>query len=937
MKAKFKPEFRANPDKYYPTSTLRDKLGFHRNECTKCNKFFWNMDKDRTVCGDSNCIGSYEFIGTGTGIGVGRDKKLTIKDVWDTYEKSFGSEKVPCTAIERYPVVARWRNDVDFVLAGIFCFQPYCVTGELEPPANPLICPQFCVRFNDLDNIGLTGRHYSGFVMLGIQAFNRTNDMRMWKDECVQANFNWLTNHLGIDPKDITFMEDIWAGGGNLGPCIEYFIKGIEIGNMVFMQYKTFHDGSFEELPIKVIDTGIGLERIPWLLNGSATSYIDIFPKTFDYVATKLGVSMDNDIWKKLGPLSSRLDIDECEDIKETWEQISQVIGEPLPVIKKAIEPLRDIFIILDHTRSLLMCISDGALPSNVGGGGNLRNILRRSFAIMKKNEWWSKMTFDEYLHIFEVHKEDLRGLYGEFKPYPSFNSIIRIEHEKWLNTEGEQKKKLDTLIKKKKGELDIDDWIVAMGSYGIPPEVIAQVSGKEIPPNLYFEIAQRQERIHKAAEQILYDTTHLPATKNLYYDNHHLYDFEGKVVAVFANVQQGNQRNIVILDQSAFYPTSGGQQHDTGSIIIKGKKYEIVDGEKVGHAVLHILDRPVEDSDEDVVGTVVQVHIDEKRRAQLRNHHTATHIVFAASRQVLGPHVWQQGAKKTIDQAHLDVTHYSQIKKEELIAIQDAANRIVMSGKVINKSLMEKSEAEKQFGFSLYQGGVVPGNELRIVNIADTDTEACCGTHCDNTGEVGWIKIVNSKKLADGVVRLYFVAGERTLDCLNTETRVINELCDMWGVQMSNLVENASKFFKESKAGKKEVAELSKYAVSLEVKYVCNVEKLQKVVIKTTEESPTLFISILPSLGPELKAANGGKSVIYIGNNFLFGLLADASHLDATKIQTKANESLAAKRTGKPVVEGVTVSEKVTFECKAGKVGVRASSDTRLERTKSK
>lgn len=398
LKKLIKPEFEANPDKYYPTETLRNKLGFNRGQCEKCKKFFWNLDKNRKICGDSSCVGTYEFIGKGTGIGVGREKKLTLKDVWDTYEKSFGSEDVPCTAIERYPVVARWRNDVDFVLAGIFCFQPFCVTGELDPPANPLICPQFCVRFNDLDNIGLTGRHYSGFIMLGIQAFNKPGEHKMWKDECVQANYNWLTNHLKVDPNDITFIEDIWAGGGNLGPCIEYFIKGMEIGNMVFMQYKTFHDGTFEELPIKVIDTGIGLDRIPWLLNGSPTSYADTFPIAYEYLTSKLGINMNNDIWQKLGPYSCRLDVDECEDMEKTWNQIADLVGQPLDVIKKAIEPLRDIFIILDHTRSLLMCITDGALPSNVGGGGNLRNILRRTFAIMKKNDWWSKLSFEDYL-----------------------------------------------------------------------------------------------------------------------------------------------------------------------------------------------------------------------------------------------------------------------------------------------------------------------------------------------------------------------------------------------------------------------------------------------------------------------------------------------------------------------------------------------------------
>jgi alanyl-tRNA synthetase len=799
--------------------------------------------------------GLYEFIGTGTGIGVGRETKLTSADVWKTYVESFGSEKVPCTPIDRYPVVARWRNDVDFVLAGIFCFQPYCVTGELEPPANPLICPQFCVRFNDLDNIGLTGRHYSGFVMLGIQAFNRDNDMRMWKDECVQANFNWLTKHLKIDPNDITFVEDIWAGGGNLGPCIEYFIKGMEIGNMVFMQYKTFHDGSMEELPIKVIDTGIGLDRIPWLLNGSPTSYPDIFPQAYEYFSTKLGISMDNEIWRKLGPYSCRLDIDECLDINKAWDMISKEINVPLEEIKKAIEPLKDIFIILDHTRSLLMCISDGALPSNIGGGSNLRNILRRTFAIMKKNDWFSKMKFEEYLQIYEMHKLDLKGLYGEFKPYSSFNKIITLEYEKWLNTEDQQSNKLGTLLKKNKGTLTIDDWIIAMTSWGIPADAIANISKTEIPPNLYYEIATRQERIVKAAEQILYDTSHLPETQNLYYEDHLMYHFKSKVAAVFANIKQQNSRNILILEGSAFYPTSGGQQHDLGVITLEGKEYTIKDIEKVGKCVLHILDREVEGSNENLVGKEVVCRIDPDRRTQLRNHHTACHIVFAAARKVLGPHVWQHGSKITVQQAHLDITHFAYVEKSEILLIQEAANRIIMSGKKIQKGIMDKAEAEKTYGFSLYQGGVVPGNTLRIVNIENTDVEACCGTHCDNTNEVGWIKIIAAKKIADGIVRLYFVAGERTIKCLNEETNIITELTKMWSdISQDKLLSTAERIFKEAKSYKAEASENIKSILNLEVKYICDVEKIQKAVVLSKEANPTIYFSYLNSHAKALK-----------------------------------------------------------------------------------
>jgi alanyl-tRNA synthetase len=285
--------------------------------------------------------------------------------------------------------VARWRNDVDYVAAGIYCFQPYCVTGELDPPANPLICPQFCVRFNDLDNIGLTGRHYSGFIMLGIQVFNHPDKYIFFKDECVEFNYRWLTEELEIDPDEITFIEDVWAGGGNLGPSIEYFVRGLEVGNMVFMQYKTFHDGSREELQIKIIDTGIGLERIAWLYNGTPTSYVDTFQNALGYLTAKLGVEVNSDIWEKFGPFSCQLNIDEVDDIEATWARVSKETGVEVALLKQAITQAKDLYIILDHTRSVLMTVTDGSLPSNVGGGGNVRNILRRVFSILEKNGWW--------------------------------------------------------------------------------------------------------------------------------------------------------------------------------------------------------------------------------------------------------------------------------------------------------------------------------------------------------------------------------------------------------------------------------------------------------------------------------------------------------------------------------------------------------------------
>lgn len=344
-----------------------------------------------------------------------------------------------------------------------------------------------------------------------------------------------MTEELGIDPEEITFIEDVWAGGGNLGPSIEYFVGGLELGNMVFMQYKYNHDATYEDLSVKVIDVGIGLERIPWLINGSPTSYIDTFTTSYKYLNDKLQIPLENDVWNTLGPYSCKLDIDESEDIDATWEEIAKIINLPVADIKRAIIPIRDLFIILDHTRTALMIITDGGLPSNTGGGSNCRNIIRRIFATLKKNDWWDKLGgIDGLLELFETHKKDLSSLYGPFSEYKSFGDIIKIEYERWNSTEDGQKKKIEQLVSKKKGKLSLDDWITAMQSWGIPADVIAQVCKTEIPGNLYNEISNRAEKVAKAQEAILYDTYKYPETHNLYYEDHRLYSFTAKIIAVW-------------------------------------------------------------------------------------------------------------------------------------------------------------------------------------------------------------------------------------------------------------------------------------------------------------------------------------------------------------------------------------------------------------------
>jgi len=264
-------------------------------------------------------------------------------------------------------------------------------------------------------------------------------------------------------------------------------------------------------------------------------------------------------------------------------------------------------FIILDHTRTILITISDGSLPSNVGGGGNVRNILRRSFAVMKQRGWWELIGgMDGFIEIFEMHKRDLFGIYGEFPEYKSFRLIIEVEYERWLSTDEAQTVQLKKLIQKKKNKLSIDDWILAMTSWGIPLDTIAQLAGVPAPGNLYYEIACRQEKVMKAPEKILYNTIHLKETENLYFEDGKMMDFSASVIEVYANQLEENKRNLVILDKSSFYPTSGGQMHDIGTMTIEGiGKVNVVDCIKVGKCVLHKIDMELA-ADVDIVGKTV-------------------------------------------------------------------------------------------------------------------------------------------------------------------------------------------------------------------------------------------------------------------------------------------------------------------------------------------
>ncbi|MDD5111484.1 MAG: alanine--tRNA ligase-related protein, partial [Candidatus Altiarchaeota archaeon] len=247
LKARVKPEFNQNYEKYYPVKSL-GQMGFNRHVCQKCGRGYWSV-KDDGLCGDASCRGGYDFIGRKLA-----RKQFSYKEAWDEYVRVFSKwDYVP---IKRYPVVCRWYEELYFVNAGINDFQPYVVAGEVEPPAPAVLEPQFCLRFNDIDNVGITGAHYTGFIMAGQHTFNTPKKHVYFKDEGILQMHEFLTKGLGISAEELTFHEDVWAGGGNYGPSMEFFARGLELGNQVYMQYEVLPDGSSRELSTKVIDMG---------------------------------------------------------------------------------------------------------------------------------------------------------------------------------------------------------------------------------------------------------------------------------------------------------------------------------------------------------------------------------------------------------------------------------------------------------------------------------------------------------------------------------------------------------------------------------------------------------------------------------------------------------------------------------------------------------
>ena len=793
--------------------------GFIRKICKSCGSAYWTRDPSRETCGDAPCE-PYTFIGNPI------FRPHTIDSMREAYLSFF--EKEGHTRIERYPVVARWRDDIYLTIASIADFQPFVTSGVVPPPANPLTISQPCIRLNDLDSVGKSGRHLTTFEMMAHHAFNTPDEEIYWKDRTVELCDQFIAS-IGGDITKVTYKENPWIGGGNAGPSVEVLIGGLEIATLVFMslgRQKTEGKGyelkgeMYYPMKLRIVDTGYGLERLVWASKGSPTIYDAVFPEMVSRVmgAANLNHMLDNPDYTRILALNAKyaglMDISGT-NLFNLRKKVAAAIEISPDKLDKMITPVEKVYAIVDHTRCLAYMLGDCIVPSNVREGYLARLVIRRTLRMMAELKITDPLAelIEQQIRIIGMEKfeQDLNVV----------REIVDRETEKYAATLERGTRivqKVAKTYKAKSQRVPLSEIITLYDSHGIQPEMVRDIAAKEgavveLPDNFYSLVADMhseskketagEDQTAKYADRV----RGLPPTRKLFYEQPAAIEFEAVVLDFFDNY--------VVLDQTLFYPEGGGQPADTGTLVTSDSMVRVDEVIKVGEVVFHHVSGGVLSRGERVKGMV-----DEERRLSLMRHHTATHVLLHATKEVLGAHIHQAGAQKGHESSRVDIRHFKHITSEELRRIETAANRMIMADQQVEVGIENRTKAEQKYGFSLYQGGVPPGRDIRIVKVAG-DIEACAGTHCQSTGEVGIIKIIRVEHIQDGIERIEFAAGIAAIYYMQHLEGLVTASADVLSVQPDNLPATVERFFQEWKDQRKDIERLSQKLVQLEVQSI--------------------------------------------------------------------------------------------------------------------
>ena len=817
--------------------------GYTRRQCRVSGLWFWSSDPHRDTCGDTE-EDEYTFIGAPIIDGFSQ-RGRELKDAMREQFIGFFEEREH-TRVEPYPVLARWRDDIHLTIASIADFQPHVTSGAVEPPANPLAISQPCIRLNDIDAVGRSGRHLTTFEMMAHHVFNRPDEGKMyyWMEECVKYCHDMLCVTFGIDPAEITYVENPWSGGGNAGPAVEVIVGGLELATLVFMNLEEDEEGEVEikgvnysEMPLQIIDTGYGLERFCWAAAGTPTIYEAIYPESVAWLKEQAGFSADmfdmtqGELDSLLGEMSRLFGIMNIEAgsdgdrMREVFLSRLKERGHSIDseMFAAITEPLSKIYAIPDHMHALANMLGDGLVPSNAKAGYLARMIARR--VLRMRDDLGLKVSLSDLaLHHLDVNYSTKRMKQTQ----EGLVTILKGEEERYDEMLRKGMQVVKTAIKdisQEATELPDEILFTINDSHGIAPDLVMNIATdlgwKKLVLRTGFnaEMAERHAALAKAAAKavsakpLVESLPELPATVALYYEDVSSQNFEASVLAclplVGDDLPEGATHGIV-LDRTCFYPEGGGQEGDYGNLTCDSASHSVLDTRKVGELVIHLSSGPFE------VGDMVHGELDWARRRQLMDHHTAVHIVGGAARRLLGPHIYQAGANKSVESARLDITHHRRLTRSDLDQIEALANEVVQNVSRTEKLTLDRKDADRKFGFDLYQGGAPKGSDIRILRISDHDIQACGGTHHDEPGRIGQIRIVRSNAVQDGVERLHIVAGQAAMEHARNQETILRDASEVFQVPVEELPATANRFFGEWKEQRKRIEALEAEIVRL-------------------------------------------------------------------------------------------------------------------------
>ncbi|EBF7682292.1 TPA: alanine--tRNA ligase [Salmonella enterica subsp. enterica serovar Senftenberg] len=692
---------------------------------------------------------------------------------------------------------------------------------------------QRCVRaggkHNDLENVGYTARHHTFFEMLGNFSFGD-----YFKHDAIQFAWELLTGEnwfalpkerlwvtvyetddeayeiwekeVGIpreriirigDNKGAPYASDnFWQMGdtGPCGPCTEIFYdhgdhiwggppgspeedgdRYIEIWNIVFMQFNRQADGTMEPLPKPSVDTGMGLERIAAVLQHVNSNYdIDLFRTLIEAVAKVTGAT-------DLGNKSLR--------------------------------------VIADHIRSCAFLVADGVLPSNENRGYVLRRIIRR--AVRHGNMLGAKETFfyklvGPLIEVMGSAGEELKRQQAQVE------QVLKTEEEQFARTLERGLALLDEELAKLQGDtLDGETAFRLYDTYGFPVDLTADVCRERNikVDEAGFEAAMEEQR-RRAREASGFGADYNAmirvdsASEFKGYD--HL-ELNGKVTALFVDGKaveaiNAGQEAVVVLDQTPFYAESGGQVGDKGELKGAGFTFAVDDTQKYGQAIGHIGKLSAGALK---VGDAVQADVDEARRARIRLNHSATHLMHAALRQVLGTHVAQKGSLVSDKVLRFDFSHNEAMKPSEIRQVEDLVNAQIRRNLPIETNIMDLEAARAKGAMALF--GEKYDERVRVLSMGDFSTELCGGTHASRTGDIGLFRIISESGTAAGIRRIEAVTGEGAMATVHAQSDRLNDIAHLLKGDSQNLGDKVRAVLERTRQLEKELQQLKDQAAAQE------------------------------------------------------------------------------------------------------------------------